>query len=99
ELGALILLEEGIAADAIGFGKAQETALEADQTLVDVVELLDQGIDTRLVEGQRLHRRDQLFLELLVAALLRRRQGRVLELELDVLILQATQLLVEIGDI
>ena len=72
ELGALVLLEEVLAVDAIGFGEAQQPALVADQALVDVVELLDQRIDAVLVERQRLHRRDDLVGQLLVAALLAR---------------------------
>ena len=52
-----------------------------------------------LVERQRLHRRDDLVLQLLVAALLRGRERRVLQLELDVLVLQAAELLVEVGDL
>ena len=52
-----------------------------------------------LVERQRLDRRHQFLGELLVAALLARRERVVLELVLDVLVLQAAELLVEIGDL
>ena len=71
----------------------------ADQPLVDVVELLDQRIDARLIEAQRLHLVDDLFLELLVLALLRRRQRLVVQLALDVLLLQAAQPLEGVGDV
>ena len=99
ELGADIVLEEILARDAVAFGEPHHAAFEADQALVDVVELLDQRIDARLVEAQRLHLGDDLFLELLVLALLGRRQRRALELELDVLVLQAAQALVGIRDV
>ena len=72
ELGALVFLQEILALDAVGFGEPQQPALEADQALVDVVELLDQGLDAVLVERQRLDRRDDLVLQLLVAPLLAR---------------------------
>ena len=72
ELGALVLLEEVLAGDAVALGEAQQPALVADQALVDVVELLDQRFDAVLVERQRLDRGDDLVLQLLVAALLRR---------------------------
>ncbi len=48
EFGILIILEEVLAADAAAFGEAQQLGFEADQALVDVVELLDQRIDAVL---------------------------------------------------
>ncbi len=75
ELGALVFLDEGFAGDLVAFGEPQEPPLERDEALVDVVELLDQRIDAVLVEGERLHRGDDLFLQLLVAALLRAARG------------------------
>src|SRR6267378_1651438 len=57
------------------------------------------SLDTRLIEPQRLHLADDLVLELLVAALLRGRERIVAQLVLDVLVLQAAQPLVGIGDI
>src|ERR1019366_5229218 len=48
---------------------------------------------------QRLHLDDDLVLQLLVFALLRRRQRLVLQLVGDVLLLQAAQLLVVVGDL
>ena len=72
ELRALILLEERLALDAIAFGKPQQTTFILQETLVDVVELLDQKVDAVLVERQRLDRADQPFLEFLVAAFLSR---------------------------
>ena len=92
-------MQEVLAHDAVALGEPHQAALVADQALVDVVELLDQRIDARLVEPQRLHLGDDVVLELLVAALLRRRERGVLELELDVLVLQAAQPLVGVGDV
>ena len=73
-------MQEVLARDAVAVGEAHQPAFEADQALVDVVELLDQRIDARLVEPQRLHLGDDLVLQLLVFALLRRRQRLVLQL-------------------
>src|SRR5580692_9123478 len=50
ELGAQIVLEEVLAHDAVALGEPHQAALVADQTLVDVVELLDQRVDARLVQ-------------------------------------------------
>src|SRR5262245_11397163 len=50
ELGALIVLEEILARDAVALGKPHQAAFVADQALVDVVELLDQRVDARLIE-------------------------------------------------
>src|SRR5689334_374725 len=94
ELGALILPQEVLARDGMALGKPHQPALVADETLVDVVELLDERIDARLVQPQRLHLGDDLFLELLVLALLRRRQRVALEAERNVLVLQPAQALV-----
>ena len=55
--------------------------------------LVDERVDARLIEAQRLHLGDDLFLQLLVLALLRRRQRGRLQAEFDVLLLQAAQLL------
>ena len=99
ELGALIVAQEILARDAMALGQPHQATLVADQALVDVVELLDQRIDARLVEPQRLHLGDDVVLELLVAALLRGRERIVAQLVLDVLVLQAAQALVGIGDV
>ena len=69
-----------------------------DEALVDVVELLDQGLDAVVVQRQRLHRRDDIRLELLVLALLGRGQLLVLHALFHMLDLQAAQLLVVVGD-
>ena len=95
---ALVVLEEVLARHAVAFGQPHQPAFEADQALVDVVELLDQRLDAVLVERQRLHVGDDLVLELLVVALLRGRERLVLQPVLDVLILQPAQLLVVVGD-
>src|SRR5262249_56597965 len=55
ELGALIVLEKILACDAVALGESHQAALVADEALVDVVELLDQRVDARLIEPQRLH--------------------------------------------
>jgi hypothetical protein len=55
----------------VAFGEPHQAALAADEALVDFVELLDQRVDARLVEAERLHLGDDLVLELLVLALLR----------------------------
>ncbi len=83
----------------MAFGEPHHAALVADEALVDVVELLDETIDARLVEAQRLHLADDLVLELLVLALLVGRQRAALELELDVLVLEPAQPLIGIGDL
>ena len=88
ELGALIVLQKILACDAVALGEPHQPAFVRNQILVDVVELLDQRVDARLVEAERLHLSDDLFLELLVLALLRGRERQALELELDVLVLQ-----------
>ena len=82
----------------MALGEPHQSALVADEALVDVVELLDQGVDARLIEPQRLHLDDDLFLELLVLALLRRRQQLVVQLVVDVLVLQSAQAFEGIGD-
>ena len=71
---------------------------ERDQPLVDVVELLDERIDARLVERQRLHVGHDLFGQLLGAALLRRRQRARLGAAADDGVLQAAELLVVRSD-
>ena len=50
ELGAQIVFEEVLARDAVALGKPHQAALVADEALVDVKELLDQGVDARLVQ-------------------------------------------------
>src|SRR3954462_3852165 len=84
ELRALVVAQEILARDAVAVAEAQQAAFERDQLLVDVVELLDQRIDTGLVQPQRLHLDDDFVLQLLVLALLVRRErrtmGRTLEL-------------------
>ena len=99
ELVAHVVLEEVVARDAVAFRQPHQAAFVRHEALVDVVELLDQRIDARLVEPQRLHLGDDLFLELLVFALLRRRQRGVLQAEFDVLLLQAAQPLEGVGDV
>ena len=72
----------------MALGEPHQPALVADEALVDVVKLLDQRIDARLIEPQRLYFLDDVFLELLAFALLRRRQQLIAQLVVDVLVLQ-----------
>ncbi len=87
ELVREIGLEEILALDAVALGEAQQPALEPHQPLVDVVELLDQALDARGIEAQRLHvgdhRRAEAFDLLGLGAGHRLRAiGRVLVLQL-----------------
>jgi hypothetical protein len=72
ELGAQIVLEEILAHDTVTLGEPHQAALIADEALVDVVELLDQSVDARSVQPQRLQLADYLALQFLILALLRR---------------------------
>ena len=99
QLLALVVAQEVLARHAIAFGEPHQAALVGHEALVDVVELLDQRVDARLVEAQRLHLGDEVFLDLLVLALLRGRERLVLQLVRDVLVLQAAQPLVLVGDL
>ena len=94
----MIVLQEVFARHAKAFRQAQQLGLQPDQAAVDVVKLLDQRVDAVLVERQRLDVGDDLLLERLVFALLGGGQRLVLELVLDILVLQAAQLLVGVGD-
>src|ERR1700738_484539 len=55
-------------------------------------------MDSGLVQSERFPLGDDCVLELLVATLLSGREGGVLELELDILVLQAAKPLVGVGD-
>ena len=50
ELVAEVLGEEVLARDAVAVGEPHQPPLEADEALVDRVELLDQALDTVVVE-------------------------------------------------
>ena len=73
----------------VAFGEPHQAALVGDEALVDIIELLDQGVDARSVQSERLHLADYFVFQLLIIALLRRRERQPFKLELDVLILQA----------
>ena len=92
------MLEEVGALHAIALGEPHQAPFEADEPLIDVVELLDQHLDAGIVQRQRLHVGDHRLLQLLVFTFLGRRQRGVLEAPGDQLILEAAQLLVVIGD-
>src|SRR6185369_2683306 len=73
ELRARVVAQEILARNAVRVAQAEQAVLVRNELLVDVVELLDERIDTQLVEPQRLHLGDDIVLQLLVLALLRRR--------------------------
>src|SRR5262249_46234062 len=66
ELVRLIFVEEVLALHAIALGEAEQAPLIAEQLLVDVVESLDQALDTVGIERQRLDLGDDLVLQDLV---------------------------------
>src|SRR6202023_3410678 len=99
ELGAPIALKEVLARDAVTLGQPHQFALVTDQPFIDVMDLLDQRIDARLFQSERLHLGDYVVLEFLVAAFLRRREALIVELELDILILKAAQPLVGVRNV
>ena len=49
-LNLILVLEEILARNAVALGEPHQAAFVADQALVDVVELLDQRVDARLIE-------------------------------------------------
>src|ERR1700756_3717509 len=79
-------------------GEPHQLALVPQESLVDLVEMLDQRIDARLVETERLHLSDDISLKVLRVALLRRRQPLVFEFTLNVKLLQAPEPLEVIRD-
>src|SRR5271170_324468 len=70
ELGAQVGLEKIVARYAMALGEPHQAALVADEPLVDVIELLDQRVDARLIKPQRFHLTNNLVLQLLVFAFL-----------------------------
>ena len=54
----------------MALGEPDQAGLEADKALVDIIELLDQRIDARSVQPERLHLADDLVLQLFVLAFL-----------------------------
>src|ERR1700683_3210739 len=50
-VGAQIVPEEVLARDAMTLGEPHHAALVADKTLIDLVELLDQRVDPRLIQS------------------------------------------------
>ncbi len=70
ELVAEVLVDERLARHAVGFGQAHQLAFLADELLVDAVELLDEALDTVVVERQALHVDDDLVAQLVVGLLL-----------------------------
>jgi len=52
EFGAEIFFQEIFAGNTIAFGQPQQTAFQANQALVDAIELLDQCLDAIVVERE-----------------------------------------------
>src|SRR5215831_8590359 len=80
------------------FGEPHQLALVSKELLIDLVEMLDQSIDARLVEPERLHLGEDVSLKFLRLALLRGRQPPVFQLTLNVEFLQAAEPLEIISD-
>ena len=99
ELVAVVLVDELLARHAVVVGKPHQLALEADEPPVDGVELLDQALDTVVVERQALDVGDDLAADLLVGLLLLARALLSRDLLLELLVLLAAQLLVVGGDL
>src|SRR5262249_24010328 len=55
ELRALVLAQKALSRDAMEFGEPHQLALVSKELLIDLAEMLDQSIDARLVEPERLH--------------------------------------------
>src|SRR6516164_4167767 len=89
-----MILEKVLARSAVALSEPHQAALVADQWLVDVVELLDQRVDARSVQTERLHLGDDLVLQLLILALLSVRERLPSKLQQNVLVLQAAQPLI-----
>ena len=98
ELEAQIVLEEVFAHDAVAIGEPHQAAFVANETLVDVMELRDQRVDACLVQPQQFHHADDLVLQFLAPALLRRRERPPVEPELNLLVLHPAQPLVRASD-
>ena len=79
-------------------GQAHQTAFLLHQLLVDRVQLLDEQLDTRVVECQRLDVDDDFVTHLFVGLLLLARDLLALHLRFDALLLQLAQFLVRVGD-
>ena len=79
-------------------GEPHQLALVSKELLIDLVEMLDQSIDARLVETERLHLGDDVPLKFLRLALLGGRQSLVFQLSLNVEFLQPAEPLEIIRD-
>src|SRR5262249_43969806 len=69
----LVLAQKALARDAMELCEPHQLALVSEELLVDFAEMLDQRIDARLVETERLHLGDDISLKVLRLALLRGR--------------------------
>ena len=95
QLVALVFLQEFRARNFVGLGQAHEPAFQRIQPLVDVIELLNQRLDTRIVQRQRFHFGDDIIAQLAVAPLLARRKlGRLRHF----LVLQLAQRFILLGN-
>ena len=79
-------------------GEPHQLALVSKELLIDLVEMLNQSIDARFVETERLHLGEDVSLKFLRLALLRGRQPLVFQLTLNVEFLQAAEPLEVIRD-
>src|SRR5262245_61418109 len=98
ELRALVLALRALARDTTQLGEPHQLAFVSEESLVDLVEVLDQRIDARLAETERLHLGEDVSLKFLRLALLRWRQPLVFQLTLNVEFLQAAEPLEVIRD-
>src|SRR5436190_15304021 len=95
---AHVMLHEIGALDAGSLGKPQQPALFGDKPAVQFVELLDEVLDTGVVELDLAEGLDDLVLQLVVAALGGARQLGGLDDRGDTLVLDLGKLFVALGD-
>ena len=88
ELLTEIVVEEVLTADAMQVSQTHQLAFKLDETLVDLVQLLDQRFDTRIVEVQRLQVLDDVGDDLVVFLEVLRGEDLALDLPLDQTLLQ-----------
>lgn len=95
----LIFLQELFTTHAKRFSQTEQLALVLNETLVDVVKLFNQLLDTILVQRKRLNRLDQLILQFLVTTFTAGRQiSGSNQTAFNLLVLQLTQLAIGICD-
>src|SRR6185437_2720812 len=70
EFVAVVFVDEVLARNAVAVGEAHQTAFEADEALVDRIELFDEALDAVVVERERFDVDDDLVADLFVDLLL-----------------------------